>query len=95
MIYVDALTGCLAHDNWRHTRSCHLMADSLPELIRFGKKIGCSPNWVQTEGALDHFDLTARMREKAVAHGAMEIDRKQVVELMRRRSMPNTTEHRT
>jgi hypothetical protein len=65
------------------------MADSLPELIRFGKKIGCSPNWVQTEGALDHFDLTARMREKAVAHGAVEIDRKQVVEMMRRRSMPN------
>ena len=85
-VYVDKLQECLTNPNWPYTRSCHLMADSLVELIFFGKQIGLSLGWIQhrTAGLL-HFDLNVTMREKAVKAGAIEIDRKQVVELIRKR----------
>ena len=47
MIYVDALTGCLAHNNWNYTRFCHLMADCELELIEFAVLIGCKREWLQ------------------------------------------------
>lgn len=84
-VYVDALTGCLVADNWNWTRFCHLMADTEKELIRFAGRIGCKPEWLQhSRTGLPHFDLTARMRGKAVSAGAIEIDRKKVVLLMQK-----------
>jgi hypothetical protein len=90
MTYVDALTGCLCSSNWQHTRACHLMADTESELIRFGRRIGCKPEWLQhSRTGLAHFDITARVREAAVKAGAKEIDRKAVVELMKKTGWPN------
>lgn len=85
MIYVDALSGCLVSNNWQHTRFCHLTADTEEELVAFAKRIGCSAGWLQhSRTGMPHFDLTARMRDKAIEHGAVQINRDKVVELIRR-----------
>jgi hypothetical protein len=82
-VYVDGLTGCLATGDWHYTRSCHLVADTEEELREFAIKIGCKPQWIQISlSCLIHFDLTARMREKAVEHGAKEITRLELVDLI-------------
>jgi ethanolamine utilization microcompartment shell protein EutS len=84
-VYVDDIIGCLVADNWNWTRVAHLMADTEKELIAFGKRIGCKSEWLQ-HGRLGipHFDVTIRMRDKAIKAGAIEIDRKKVVKLMQK-----------
>ena len=83
-VYVDNLSDW----GWRHGLSCHLIGDSVPELIRFAASIGMRPEWFQPVSS-PHFDLTAEKRREAVAKGAVELDRKAFVgklrELRRRR----------
>lgn len=61
---------------WRGMRWCHLFADSLPELEQFAREVGLNPEWLQhpdgTKG-LPHYDVTGRMKEKAVTLGAVLI----------------------
>jgi hypothetical protein len=84
-VYVDAMIGCLATEKWRHTRVAHLIADTEQELTEFAKRIGCKPHWVQrSRTGVPHFDVTIRMRNTALAHGALIADRKKVVEIMRK-----------
>lgn len=61
------------------------MADTEKELLGFGRMIGCKPEWLQhSRTGVPHFDITVRMRARAVSTGAIEIGPKEVVELMRR-----------
>jgi len=84
MVYVDELRGCLPNDHWHHEQSCHLVADAESELCLFAEKIGLRLEWFQRNPRLPHFDLTANMRRKAVKAGAIEIDRRQLVKMMRK-----------
>jgi hypothetical protein len=62
---------------------CHLIADTDEELHTFAAKIGMLRCWFQG----DHYDLTPSRRAKAVAAGAVEVDRHEFVEVLRRRRL--------
>ncbi len=68
-VYVDKLRD----HGWRHGPSCHLIADTVGELIEFATRLGMRKEWFQPKSS-PHFDLTAEGREIAVANGAIELD---------------------
>ena len=59
---------------------CHMLADTDEELRAMADRIGMQQRWHQG----DHFDIDRPMRELAIAHGALEITRREAV-LVRRR----------
>ena len=61
-VYVDKLIDY----GWRHGPSCHLIADSVEELIEFAVSMGLRAEWYQPRSS-PHFDLTAEGRAAAVA----------------------------
>jgi hypothetical protein len=77
-VYVDALRDY----GWRHGPSCHLIADSVEELIEFALAMGLRREWFQ-EKSSPHFDITAGGRVQAVAMGAIELDRRQLIGKLR------------
>lgn len=56
------------------SRWCHLMADTLPELEAFARRLRMNPAWLQVKRSGVHYDLTARKRQVAVTYGAVEIE---------------------
>lgn len=92
MIYVDQLRACGAP--WRGGVACHMVSDeSLTELLRFGRTVGVPIGWLQ-RGSCPHFDLSPRLRAKAVHYGAVEVDRRGIVEAVRRfRNPPQVFDH--
>jgi hypothetical protein len=55
-------------------RWSHLMADTSPELTEFAARLGLKPAWIQKPGtALEHFDVTAGKRARALELGAIAI----------------------
>ena len=82
-VYVDALIvwgGDEAPRCFRHKPSCHLYADTLEELHAFALRIGMRRAWFQNHPTVKHYDLTAPKRQKAIALGAIEHDRRQSVD---------------
>ena len=77
-VYVDRL----CNYGWRHGPSCHLIADSVDELIQFAVSMGLRPEWYQPKSS-PHFDLTADAREVAVRMGAIELDNRAFVGKLR------------
>lgn len=74
MVYVDKLEvwgGDSAPQCFRHKPSCHMYADTLPELHAIAQKIGLRRDWFQDE-VLQHYDLTASKRVLAIRAGAKE-----------------------
>jgi len=72
---------------WRWSHSCHLVADNRDELVRFAKKIGMKPEWIQcSRSGLVHFDLTPTRREVAIRQGAIEVTGRFLVEKMRKKT---------
>ena len=84
MIYVDEMMVCLRNKNWPYSRSCHLVADSVEELHVFARRMGLKRSWFQSKSDLPHYDLTTGMRFMAIRLGAIEIDKKKFVEIMRK-----------
>ncbi|RYZ63047.1 MAG: DUF4031 domain-containing protein [Chitinophagaceae bacterium] len=76
--YVDMLIDY----GWRLGPSCHLLADTEEELHEMAAKIGMKRSWFQVGGKAEmpHYDLVASRRKRAVALGAIEINRKQLCE---------------
>jgi len=55
-------------------RWSHLFADTETELRAFAHRIGLRPGWIQHPGQPHvHFDVTARMRQRALAAGAVPV----------------------
>lgn len=85
-VYVDGLRDY----GWHRGPSCHLIADSVEELIEFAETIGMRREWFQAKST-PHFDLTAVGRSAAVAMGAVELNNRELVakirELRRKRRM--------
>jgi hypothetical protein len=83
-VYVDEIMACIPNKNWKWTKACHLVADTLDELHLFAAKLGLKRAWFQNNPRLPHYDLTEGRRKKAVELGAVEIDRKGLAARMKR-----------
>lgn len=84
MIMVDELRCYLNSD----TRWCHLTTDgNVEELTAFAEKLGLKPHWFQN-GRVPHYDLTPRLRAKALRCGAKFVPVRQqaMVRLKKRRA---------
>lgn len=77
-VYVDGLRDY----GWHRGPSCHLIADSVEELIEFAESIGLRREWFQAKST-PHFDLTADGRTAAVSMGAIELTNRQLVAKIR------------
>ena len=83
MIFVDWLRPCLPNAKWKHDKSCHLLSDiSIEELNGFAIGIGLKRSWLQKK-KIPHYDLTERMRERAVIAGAFECDKEKFKEIFK------------
>jgi hypothetical protein len=60
---------------WRGERWAHLMADTLDELHLFAAAIGLPRRAFQDKTSGAHYDVTATLREEAIALGAVPISR--------------------
>ncbi len=82
MVYVDMLINY----GWKYGASCHLLADTEDELHEFAAKIGMKRSWFQSGdmASMPHYDLVASRRKWAVKIGAIEIDRKQLCEMIKK-----------
>lgn len=83
-VYVDEMSVCLQSDKWPFAQSCHLVADSVEELQTFARKLRLHRSWFQDKSEMPHYDLTDRMRSRAILLGAIECDRKKIFELIRK-----------
>ena len=77
-VYVDKMVDY----SWRHGPSCHLIADSVEELIEFAVEMGLRAEWFQPRSS-PHFDLTAEGRKAAVRMGAIELNNRELVAKIR------------
>lgn len=62
---------------------CHMVADTLDELHAMADAIGSRRDWFQP-GSFPHYDLPRFRRARAVALGAVEVDRRELALIMRR-----------
>jgi len=77
-VYVDKLRDY----GWHRGPSCHLIADSVEELIDFAVAMGLRREWYQPKSS-PHFDLTTEGRELAIRCGAIEINQRELVKKLR------------
>lgn len=87
-VYVDRLRD----HGWHRGPSCHLIADSVSELMEFAVSMGLRPEWFQPKSS-PHFDLTAEGRVIAVQNGAIELTQRELViklREMRQKSLQST-----
>jgi hypothetical protein len=61
-----------------------MVADSVDELHSFADKLGLRRQWFQHRTLYPHYDLTEAVRRKAIALGAVESDKRGVVECAKR-----------
>lgn len=92
-VYVDSAR-IPATVGGHRSRWSHLTADTIEELTAFGARIGLKAVWFQTckrkcgpdDGCVHwHYDVTDSKRAEAVAAGAVEIDMRQLGEIIRQR----------
>ena len=60
---------------WRGERWAHLMADTLDELHLFAAALGLPRRAFQNKTSGAHYDITAALRDEAIALGAIAISR--------------------
>ncbi|WP_122720738.1 DUF4031 domain-containing protein, partial [Pseudomonas viridiflava] len=68
---------------WRGREWCHLVADSLDELHAFAARLGLRRSWFQSKTYYPHYDVTMAVRTRALALGARNADRDQIVSCAR------------
>lgn len=85
-VYVDGLQDWGWRLRGQKRLSCHLIADSLEELIEFAvDRLGMKEEWLQRgNSGVPHFDLTGKRRKHALSVGAIELGRVEFVMVMRR-----------
>lgn len=74
MIYIDPLFDTKGlSEKWPFDETCHMMADSVEELIQFARKLKLKDKWIQCT-YLVHYDLTKNKRYQAIKLGAQVVD---------------------
>lgn len=64
-------------------RICHMTTDTVAELRAMADRIGLARHWFQ-DRRVSHYDINQKRRAVAVKAGAIEIDRRQTVSLIRK-----------
>lgn len=64
----------------------HMLADSLEELHGMARAIGMELRWYQPV-SFPHYDVSLERRRKAIALGAIQVDRRGIVAVKRRLSI--------
>lgn len=77
-VYVDDMRA-----SYGRMKMCHMLADSVEELLVMADKIGVDRKWFQALSH-PHFDIALSKRALAVQHGAIETDRYGIRDAMRR-----------
>jgi hypothetical protein len=86
-VYVDLLMPCMPNARWRYLWSCHMFVrpgpGALGKLHAFAARLGLKRAWFQpSPGNLPHYDLTPAKRRGAVAAGAVEVGREDLVDAL-------------
>jgi len=76
-VYVDD-----AMWSFKNMITCHLMADNIEELNEMADKIGLKRKWLQVKSS-PHYDISKSKRDLAIRNGAIEINRREVVKLIK------------
>jgi hypothetical protein len=63
---------------------CHMLADTPAELREMAQRIGVDVKWFQAKASVPHFDIAKSKRTLAVAAGAIECDRREIYEVLKR-----------
>ena len=80
-VYVDDMRA-----EFRGMVMCHLIADSDEELHAMAARIGMKLEWHQKPGTYkSHYDIALSKRRLAVHFGAIEINRAQVAQILKRK----------
>lgn len=79
-VYVDA-----AENDFGRMKMCHMLADTPNELFAMAEKIGVDRRWYQgfEKASCPHFDIAKSKRSLAVKSGAVEVNRSELVAVMR------------
>lgn len=80
-VYVD-----MAENEFGRMKMCHMLADTPDELFEMADKIGVARKWYQgfNKASCPHFDIAKSKRALALANGAIIIERKELVALMKK-----------
>jgi hypothetical protein len=65
-------------------KMCHMLADTPDELHAMADAIGLRREWFQDNKDHPHYDLSLTKRALALQNGAIEINNRQLVELLRK-----------
>jgi hypothetical protein len=68
---------------FRNVMMCHMLADSPEELHAMADRIGMARKWYQHDASTPHYDLSKEKRAAAVAAGAVEVNRRDLVAVIR------------
>ena len=82
-VYVDVLRDFGWKIRGRRVRNAHLIADSLEELHELASRIGLRREWFQPK-SFPHYDLTPKRRERAIAAGAIALERDAFIRTLQR-----------
>lgn len=77
-VYVD-----YARNTFGRMKLCHMLADTDAELHAMAEAIGMKREWFQPLSH-PHYDVSLTRRKLAVELGAVEVDRRGIVEVKRR-----------
>lgn len=77
-VYVDNATNPLGRK-----KMSHMLADSESELHAMAQAIGLKREWFQVHGT-KHYDVCQSKRKLAVARGAVQVGRRELVAIIRR-----------
>jgi hypothetical protein len=77
-VYVDDMRA-----SYGRMKMCHMLADTVAELLDMADKIGVDRKWFQALSH-PHFDICMAKRKLAVAAGAIEVDRYGIVAAKKR-----------
>lgn len=89
-VYVDEMMSCHTSKQWPYNQSCHLTADTIPELHAFAKRLCLRREWFQgvkpdrpLGGYVPHYDLTINKRGTALRMGAKAMTRLEAAAMFR------------